>query len=99
MDTRYRSLTGQLAPTSESELVIPLHSLFLCPHNIAAEPIGARDPHATILPFSSASFRGFVGDPDYVFEYNQRAVELKTFWSVTARQIDEVLNGIDFNGF
>jgi hypothetical protein len=66
--------------------MLPIHFLFLGPHNKPAQPVGARDPHANILPFSSASFRGFVGDPDYVFEYNQRAVELKTFWSVTARQ-------------
>ena len=102
VDTRYVLLTGQLAPTSELELTLPIHFLFHGPHNIAAEPIGARDPHAKILPFASASFRGFVGDPDYGFICNQRvvgAVELKTFWSVTARQIDEVLNGIDSNGF
>jgi hypothetical protein len=102
VDTRHRSLTGLSPPTAELGLMLPLHILFHGPHNVAAEPIGARDRHAQIEPYQSASFRGFVGDPDYGFIYNERvvgAVELKTFWSVTARQIDEVLNGIDSNGF
>jgi hypothetical protein len=64
VDTRYDLLTGQLAPTSELELMLPIHFLFHGPHNMAVEPIGARNPHANILPFASASFRGFVGDPD-----------------------------------
>ena len=95
MAERYEILEGLLEPTSELELHDPIQVLFHYPHNRAARPIAASHVHASIKPYSASKYH-LVGDPDYVFVYDERvvgAVELKTFWSVTAQQIDEVFTG------
>jgi hypothetical protein len=95
MAQRYEILEGLLEPTCELELRDPIQVLFHYPHNRAARPLAASHVHASIKPYSASKYH-LVGDPDYVFVYNERAVgaiELKTFWSVTARQIDEVFTG------
>jgi hypothetical protein len=95
MAERYEILEGLLEPTSEHGLQDPIQVLFHYPHNRAARPIAASHVHAKIKPYEASKYH-LVGDPDYVFVHDERvvgAIELKTFWSVTAQQIDDVFTG------
>jgi len=83
-------------PTSrESQLHRPFFKLYVDPHDLVAGPdIEASHAHATID--TPAPEYGLMGDPDYLFLHGNSPVgiiELKTFWKVTARSIEEVLNG------
>ena len=90
-------------PTSDGELMLPAQYLFFGPHNRAANPIGAAHQHAMIAKYAPSTFPGLAGDPDCVFMDDCRRVvgiiELKTFWSVDARQIDEVFSGNNSNWY
>jgi hypothetical protein len=86
---------GNLRPASrENQLYAPFLQIYKGPHELVVLPERAAQGHALIdVP---APETPLIGDPDYLFFYNDLPVgiiELKTFRKVTAQAIDEVLNG------
>jgi hypothetical protein len=80
--------------TKEEHLKRPLDRYYWTTHELAAHPAGATHVHAKVeIPGGE---HALTGDMDYIFSHERYAVgviELKTFWKVTPRAIDEVLNG------
>lgn len=97
MDSRHFHLRGRRGfPTSEGDLEVPMDVLYTNPHNFAATPDGAAQPHAEIVKYKRGSAFRLSGEPDYIFVHGDCVVgiiELKTFWNIDAQQIDEVLFG------
>ena len=83
----------------ESTLRDPFGAAYRSPHNVAI--IGASDHHAEIR----SKAVGLDGDPvignaDLVFVYNRKLtaiIELKTWWKVNQREIDDVRHGMYFS--
>ena len=92
---RHRLQMLELAPADTAvQLHHPLQTLYLVPHNFAAQPHQAVHPHAQINVFSSEY--QLAGEADFLFVYNGlvcAVMELKTFWKVTAESINDVLLG------
>jgi hypothetical protein len=82
---------GNLRPASrENQRYAPFLQIYKG-HELVVLPERAAQGHALIdVP---APETPLIGDPDYLFFYNDLPVgiiELKTFWKVTAQAIDEV---------
>ena len=81
----------QLPFQREPQLSTPFATLYAIPHNRATD--GAADDHALL---STGYPDSAVGQPDGSFVIDERLVgiaEIKTFWNITERSIDEVLQG------
>lgn len=88
-------LSMKVEPGDESSLRPWVDNIYFFAHNIAAKPVAAAHPHAKILEAVPAQFP-HAGKCDYLFVHEGRpcgVVELKTYWKVTPKEIDEVLDG------
>ena len=86
---------SQTPATKEEHLKRPVDRCYWTPQELAANQTGSTHAHAVVeVPGGE---HALVGDMDFILEYERYAVgiiELKCFWNVTARAIDEVLNGL-----